>query len=130
MIDRSLEENIKRTKEFTEIWKNFRRIFKNNDEKNFRATKALANLRYDDLMDSIGEKPIKRFIKNEPLYNILSVEDLSMMSDARLKSLEKDWEESCAYLFSLLERLQRKRRRIEGFNKFFFLLKNATRRKR
>lgn len=130
MIDRKLEENIKKAKEFTEIWGNFRRIFKNNDEKNFLATKALVNSRYDDLMDSIGEKPIKRFIKNEPLYNILSLENLSMMSDGRLRGLEKDWEDSSVYLFSLVDRLERKKRRIEGFNRFFFLLKNVTRRKR
>ena len=130
MIDRKLEGNIKKTKEFVEIWSNFRRIFKNNDEKNFLATRTLVNSRYDDLMDSIGEKPIKRFIKNEPLYNILSLGNLSIMSDERLKKLDKDWDESSGYLSSLLERLKRKKRRIEGFNRFFFLLKNVIRRKR
>ncbi|MGB2705275.1 MAG: hypothetical protein WBC74_00210 [Candidatus Omnitrophota bacterium] len=130
MIDRKLEGNIKKTKEFVEIWGNFRKIFKNNDEKNFLATRTLVNSRYDDLMDSIGEKPIKRFIKNEPLYNILSLENLSIMSDERLKKLDKDWNESSGYLSSLLERLERKKRRIEGFNRFFFLLKNVIRRKR
>ncbi len=130
MIDRKLEENIKKAKGFMEIWGNFRRTFKNNDEKNFLPTKTLVNSRYDDLMDSIGEKPIKRFTKNEPLYNILSLENLSMMSDGRLKSIEKDWEDSSVYLFSLLDRLERKKRRIEGFNRFFFLLKNVIRGKR
>jgi len=130
MIDKKLEGNIKKVKEFTEIWGNFRRIFKNNDEKNFLATRSLVRSRYDDLMDSIGEKPIKRFIKNEPLYNILSLENLSIMSDGRLKSLEGDWDDSFAYLLSLADRLERKKRRIEGFNRFFFLLKNVTRRKR
>jgi len=130
MIDKKLEENIKKAKEFTEIWENFRRIFKNNDEKNFLSTKTLVNSRYDDLMDSVGEKPIKRFIKNEPLYNILSLENLSVMSDGRLRCLEKDWDDSSVYLFSLVDRLERKKRRIEGFNRFFFLLKNVTRGKR
>ena len=90
MIDRKLEENIKKVKEFMEMWENFHRIFKKNDEKNFLATKSFVSSRYDDLMDSIGEKPIKRFIKNEPLYNILSLENLSVMSDDRLKNLEKE----------------------------------------
>jgi len=129
MIDRKLEENIKKVKEFMEMWENFHRIFKKNDEKNFLATKSFVSSRYDDLMDSIGEKPIKRFIKNEPLYNILSLENLSVMSDDRLKNLEKEWECASAYLFSLLKRLGRKKRRIEGFNKFLFLIKNARRRK-
>jgi len=130
MIDRELEANIKKTKEFIEIWNNFHRIFKGNDEKNFLATKTLVNSRYDDLMDSIGEKPIKRFIKNEPLYNILSLENLSIMSDERLKKLDIDWNESSRYISLLFERLKRKKRRIEGFNRFFFLLKNVIRRKR
>ncbi len=130
MIDRKLEENIKKAKEFAEIWENFRRIFNNNDEKNFLATKTLVNSRYDDLMDSIGEKPIKRFVKNASLYNILSLKNLSMMSDERLRMIKGDWEESRAFLFSLINRLQRKKKRIDEFNRFFFLLKNAVRRKR
>lgn len=136
MIDKKLEANIKKTKEFIEIWDKFHRIFKNvlanntlnNDqEKNFLSTKALVNSRYDDLMDSLGVKPIRRFIKSEFIYNILSLENLSIMSDERLKTIDKDWYESSRFLGALLARLERKKRRIEGFNRFFFVLKKFAR---
>jgi len=129
MIDKILEVNIKKAKDFIEIWDNFRRIFKNNDVKNFLSTRKLVNSRYDDLMDSLGEKPLKRFVKNEALYNILSLGNLSIMSDERLRTLEGDWKESSRSLAAMLERLKKKKRRIEGFNRIVFTLKNRVRRK-
>lgn len=130
MIDKRLESNIKKTKDFIEIWDKFHNIFKKKDEENFLATKVLVNLRYDDLMDSLGEKPIKRFIKNESLYNILLLGNLSIMSDERLKAVDKDWKESSKFLNTLLDRLEKKKRRIEGFNRFAFALKKGIKKRR
>lgn len=130
MIDKRLESNIKKTKDFIEIWDKFHNIFKKKDEENFLATKILVNLRYDDLMDSLGEKPIKRFIKNESLYNILLLGNLSIMSDERLKAVDKDWKESSKFLNTLLDRLEKKKRRIEGFNRFAFTLKKGIKKRR
>ena len=132
MIDKNLEINIKKTKNFIEIWNEFHRIFKNmlldntlnkEAEKNFLSTKTLVNARYDDLMDSLGVKPIGRFIKSEPIYDVLSLENLSIISDERLKEVRQNWEESSRHLGALLERLEKKKRRIEGFNSFAFGLK-------
>ena len=75
-------------------------------------------------------KPLRRFIISPSIYNVLALDKLSMMSDERSKAIAKDWEESSRFLNSLLSRLQRKKRRIEGFNKFVFVLKNRIRRKR
>ena len=132
MIDRKLESNIKRTENFIEIWDKFHDIFENalsdnainkDEEKNFLSTKTLVNSRYDDLMDSLGVKPIKRFIKSETIYNILSIRDLSIMSDRRSSMVHRDWQNSFKFLRSLLERLKRKKRRIEGFSRFSFFVK-------
>ena len=132
MIDRKLESNIKKTENFIEIWDKFHDIFENalsdnainkDEEKNFFATKTLVNSRYDDLMDSLGVKPIKRFIKSETIYNILSIRDLSIMSDRRSSMVHGDWQNSFNFLRLLLERLKRKKRRIEGFSRFSFLAK-------
>lgn len=139
MIDRKLEANIKKTKEFIEIWDEFNRIFKNtisenhvsiDEEKEFLSTKALVNSRYEDLMDSLGVKPLKRFIMSPSIYNVLSLEKISIMSDEKFDTVDKDWEESSKFLTALFERLKTKKRRIEGFNRFFFVTKKAIRRKR
>ncbi|NQU95587.1 MAG: hypothetical protein HQ549_05090 [Candidatus Omnitrophica bacterium] len=134
MVDRKLEANIKKTENFLEIWNEFHRIFENAlagnsinkvEEKNFFSTETLVNARYDDLMDSLGVKPIKRFIKSEAIYNILSIRNLSIMSDRRSSLVYKDWQNSFKFLNSLLERLKRKKRRIEGFSRFSFLVKKG-----
>ena len=139
MIDRKLEANIKKTKEFIEIWDEFNRIFKNtisgnhvsiDEEKEFLSNKALVNSRYEDLMDSLGVKPLKRFIMSPSIYNVLSLEKISIMSDEKFDTVDKDWGESSKFLTALFERLKTKKRRIEGFNKFFFVTKKAIRRKR
>ncbi len=139
MIDRKLEANIKKTKEFMEIWDKFNHIFKAtisgdhvsiNEEREFLSTKALVNSRYEDLMDSLGVKPLKRFIMSPSIYNVLSLEKISIMSDEKFDTVDKDWEESSKFLTALLERFKTKKRRIEGFNRFFFVTKKAIRRKR
>ena len=139
MIDRKLEANIKKTKEFIEIWDEFNRIFKNtisgnhvsiDEEKEFLSTKTLVNSRYEDLMDSLGVKPLKRFIMSPSIDNVLSLEKISIMSDGKFDTVDKDWEESSKFLTALLERLKTKKRRIEGFNRFFFVTKKAIRGKR
>ena len=134
MIDRELENNIKRTKEFIELWDKFHGIFKNTisenhvgeeDEKAFLSIRELVNSRYEDLMDSLGIKPLKRFTMNASLCNVLSLERLSVMSDERLKAVDRDWGESSRFLHLLLNRLIRKKKRIEGFNRFAFVLKKG-----
>ena len=81
MTDKKLEHNIKCTREFIEIWKNFYRIFNNTiSESHLTETKerevlSLRNLvssRYEDLMDSLGVKPLRRFIANPAMHNLLS----------------------------------------------------------
>jgi len=139
MIDRKLEANIKKTKEFMEIWDKFNHIFKAtisgdhvsiNEEEEFLSSKALVNSRYEDLMDSLGVKPLKRFIMSASLYNVLSLEVISIMSDEKLHAVDRDWEESSKFLTSLLKKLETKKRRIKDFNKFLFVAKKEIRRRR
>ena len=138
MKDKKLEENIKKAGHFIEIWNKFHDIFENatsreyvdeSGEKEFLSTKTLVSSRYEDLMDSLGVKPLKRFIINPSLYNILSLDNLSIMSDEKLKTVGKDWNESCRFLTALQKRLESKKRRLKDFNKFAFVVKNKMRRK-
>jgi len=135
MIDRELEKNIKKTRDFIEIWQNFHQVFReavsgtavNEDaEKRFLATRPLVDSRYDDLMDSLGVKPIKRFIAGECIYDLLLLERLSAMSDEKAVKLKKRWEESFAFLSALLGRLERKKRRIKDINKLAFFVKQGV----
>jgi len=138
MVDRKLEENIKKAEDFTQIWKRFRRVFERalseghvgrGEEDEFMSVRNLVNSRYEDLMDSLGVKPLRRFIIGASVCNILSLEKLSIMSDERLKSVAEDWRLSEEFLNALTERLKRKKKRIEGFNKLFILTKRRIRRK-
>jgi len=134
MIDKKLEKNIKKAKEFNEIWGKFRRLFQSalsenyineKKEKEFFLIKSLVNSRYDDLMDSLGVKPLRRFTMSPFVYNVLSLEKLSIMSDAKLKGIDADWEESRRFLEALLRRLEKKKKRIKEFNRFAFVVKKG-----
>ena len=137
MIDKQLESNIRKAKEFIELWDKFHVVFRNTvsgnrvgekEEQNFLSIRELVNSRYEDLMDSLEIKPLKRFTMNTALCNVLSLERISIMSDERQKAVDADWTESSRFLNSLLERLMRKKRRIESFNKFAFVLKKGINR--
>jgi hypothetical protein len=140
MIDKKLEDNIKKARDFIEIWHKFHDIFKNtvsenhvgsDREREFLSVKDLVSSRYEDLMDSLGVKPLRRFMLSPSVYNILSFEKISIMSDKRLDTIDNDWTESLKFLKVLLERLEKKKRRIGGFNRFAFVVKKSlTRRAR
>jgi len=132
MVDKNLEDNIKKTKDFIELWKKFHKVFRGttsgshiNDEKEleFLNIKELAYSRYEDLMDSLGVKPLRRFIKSPSVYTILDIEKIAIMSDEKLKAVDKNWEGSWDFLNSLLQRLERNKKRLEGFNKFIFMMR-------
>lgn len=134
MIDKKLEDNIKKAKEFIEMWEKFYGIFNNtisvnhvsdNKEEEFLSVKNLANARYEDLMDSLEVKPLKRFIISPAVYNIISLDKLSIMSDEKLGSARRDWGESLTFLKALLARLEKKKERIRGFSRFAFMLKKG-----
>ncbi len=129
MIDKKVEDNIKKTKRFLEFWSKFHELYSSKEE-NFLSTRILVNSRFQDLMDSVGMKHSQRLTKGFPIYEILSIENLSGMSDEKLKRIEECWTDSYSFLRSLLNRFQRKKRRIEGFNKSIFVIKSFLRRRK
>ena len=135
MVDKNLEENIKKTKDFIELWKKLQEVFKNttseshiNDEKEleFLNIKELVYSRYEDLMDSLGVKPLRRFIKSPSVYTILDIQKLAIMSDEKLKAVDKNWEDSWDFLNLLSRRLEKNKKRLEGFNRFFFMTRKRS----
>ncbi|MFH1594072.1 MAG: hypothetical protein ABID09_05200 [Candidatus Omnitrophota bacterium] len=134
MIDKRLEANIRKTKQFIELWDKFHTFFNKTicencvseeNEKEFVSIRVLVNSRYEDLMDGLGVKPLKRFMINPSITSLLTLEKIGIMSDTKGKAVNDSWADSSGYLNLLLERLKRKKRRIEGFNRFFFVLKNG-----
>ena len=137
MIDKKLEDNIKKTKDFIEIWNKFHNIFSKataenhvseNKEKEFLSVRNLANSRYEDLMDSMEVKPLKRFIISPAVYGVLALDKLSIISDERLCALDKNWNESIKFLTTMLARLENRKRRIGGFSRFAIFSKKIRRR--
>ena len=110
----------KNTKTFLEFWSKFHELYR-SDEEGFLSTRMLVNSRFQDLMDFVGIKHSQRLTEGFPIYQILSIENLSGISDERFKKIEDYWTDSYLFLSSLLSRFQRKKKRIEKFNKLIFL---------
>lgn len=139
MIDKKLEENIKRTKKFFEFWSKFHELYRGAiahyddsgaKEEEFLSTRSLVNSRFQDLMDVMALSHQDRLEKGVSVYEILSIDSLSEMSDDKLKKIEDFWTDSYIFLSSVLDRSRRKKRRIEKFNKFIFVTKNFLRGRR
>ena len=137
MIDKKLENNIKKTKTFLEFWSKFHELYRDavgdssslpDKEENFIATRSLVNSRFQDLMDFIGVKHSQRFAKALPLYEILSLENLRGVSDEKFETIDDYWTDSYIFLSSILDRFQKKKRRIEKYNKTIFTVKGFLRR--
>ncbi|MDD5439359.1 MAG: hypothetical protein PHS37_04155 [Candidatus Omnitrophica bacterium] len=132
MKDKTLEHNIKETQVFVEFWTKFHELYKQTVAQNpvpvgktnlFVLTKDLVSSRFDDLMDQLEIRSAERMVKCMPIYEILSLNDFSTMSDEKLTHLTDCWTESYYYLYGLLSRFKKKRKRIEKFNRFFFVAK-------
>ncbi|NQT22783.1 MAG: hypothetical protein HQ579_05000 [Candidatus Omnitrophica bacterium] len=136
MIDKKLEDNIKNTKRFLEFWSKFHEMHTElitgsavlpKRQEDFRSTRTLVNSRFQDLMEFVGINQAERVTKAIPLYEILSIENTSDISDEKIARIEDYWTDSYIYLSFILGRLQKKKKRIERFNKFFFMAKNFFR---
>jgi len=136
MIDKKLEDNIKNTKRFLEFWSKFHEIYSEamssncvvpKDEADFRSTRMLVNSRFQDLMDFAGIKHGERLTKALSIYEILSIENLKDISDEKIAKIEDSWTDSYVYLSSILGRFQKKKKRIEKFNRIVFVAKNFFR---
>jgi len=132
MVDKKLEENIKKTQTFLEFWTKFDELYREAVSERtvsgpkteiFISTRSLVNSRFEDFMDALGIGRTDRMIKCGFVYEILSLEDLDTMSDERLNKIRECWTDSYIYLYSVLNRLKKKKQRIEKFNRFFFITK-------
>ncbi|MBL7158326.1 MAG: hypothetical protein ISS91_02335 [Candidatus Omnitrophica bacterium] len=139
MTDKKIDRNIKKTRDFIESWKSFYTIFKGvlskstidkKKEEEFLSTKGLISVRYEDLMDDIGVRPSMRVLKSDSIYNVLSLDELSTISDESLRNIGQQWKNSFSLLEALLSRLERNKKRLKNFSRFSIIIKNRKKKAR
>ncbi len=135
MVDKTLEQNITKTQTFLELWTKFHELYRDavSDDRGmgpkgeiFISTRGLVNSKFDDLIDSLKKTPRCGITQRFLFYEILSLKDLSTMSDERLDKIKDCWMDSYIFLYGTLDRFKKKKQRIEKFNKFFFIMKRLV----
>ncbi|MFH1858314.1 MAG: hypothetical protein ABH845_05385 [Candidatus Omnitrophota bacterium] len=131
MIDRDVEEKIKKTKEFMELWMKFHTLYKEalkkesitpQDEEIFLETKSLIARKYQALTDllkefsSMEEKPF------DVISQVLSLQGVSAFSDIQLGEIEDDWHKSYLTLNKLLGLLESRKETLAKVNPLALVL--------
>ena len=146
MADKKIIENIKSIKKFLEFWTKFHEIYVNavssskkteedqyasrTMEDNFISTRSLVNSRFQDLMDLLSVNHADRMTKALCIYEVLSVESLSEMSDEKIEKIEDFWTDSFVFLSSLLIRFQTRKKRLEKFNRISLAIRGIVKKVR
>ncbi len=125
MIDKRTEDNIKDTKSFLESWGKFHQTYINliskgtftkDDEAVFFDTKMILSERYSVLTSSLEFKYMPYNRLSDPVSEILGLDNISCMSEKRIKKIEDSWNDSYIFLNKILERLKNRRKRLENFS--------------
>lgn len=125
MIDKRTEDNIKDVKSFLESWVKFHQIYVNliskntvtkDDERVFFETKDIISTRYSVLSGALEFKYMPYNRLSDPIAEILNLDNISYMSEKRMKKIEDDWNDSYMFLNKILERLKSRRKRLENFS--------------
>ena len=125
MIDKKTEENIKNIDTFLESWGKFRQLYDEitaksivtkEDEALFSETQAIISKKYEDLKGNLEFKYMPYGRLTDPITEMLSLENVSNMSEERSGKIKKDWDDSYIFLNNILERLKNRKRRLEHFS--------------
>ena len=125
MIDKRIEDNIKDAKSFLESWSKFHQMYMSliskgtvtkDDEGLFFETKELLSERYGVFNASLEFKYMPYNRLSDPIAEILNLDNVSYMSEKRLKKIEDDWNDSYIFLNKILERLKNRKKRLENFS--------------
>ena len=115
MIDRELEFNIKRLKEFMQLWVKFHDMYKNalsrdtitpEDETSFLETKSLIARKYQALKDQLGIANSYEDKTFDVISQVLSLNSVAAISDLSLHKIENDWHNSYILLNKMLGELE------------------------
>lgn len=115
MVNPELEEKIKKTKEFMELWIKFRELYTKalkkeaihaEEEMAFLETKSLIARKYQALMDRVGMEPSMEDKTFDVVSQVLSLQGVSSLSDIQTQEIEKGWHRSFMFLNKLLGTLE------------------------
>ena len=115
MVNPELEEKIKKTKEFMELWLKFRELYMKaikkeaihpEEEMTFLETKSLIARKYQALMDRLGMEPSMDDKTFDVISQVLSLQSVSSISDVQIQEIEQGWHRSFMFLNKLLGSLE------------------------
>ena len=127
MKDKKTEMDIRSIRGFLEFWGRFRSIYSSTldkgiitkeDEDKFLEAKIMIRRKYDDLKASLDCRYMPHGRLTDPVSDILSLQTIRFVSEDNLKKLNNDWKDSYVFLNNIVERLNMRKRRFEGFNAF------------
>lgn len=119
MIDRDVEDKIKKTKEFMELWRKFHHLYKEasnkesidpQEEETFLETKSLIARKYQALVDLLGmSQSLEQDRTFEVISQVLSLQGVSTLSDVQIQEIENGWHQSYIALNKILGSLENRR---------------------
>ena len=131
MIDKEIEEKIKKTKEFMELWIKFHNLYKEalkdkvvdpEEEKAFLETKSLIARKYQALTDLLKITPSTEDKTIDVISQVLSLQSISTLSDVQLEEIENGWHHSNIFLNKLLGSLENRKETLSKVNPLSVLL--------
>lgn len=125
MINRDLEQQIKKTKSIIQLWTKFRELYRiplsrtdilPEEENGFLELKSSLTRQYQGLLESldIGHSPDDRTF--EVIGSILSLSSVPNLNEMQLKKVENDWHNSYLSLNKILGSLENKREQLGKIN--------------
>lgn len=131
MIDRDLEEKIKKTKEFMELWMKFHNLYKEalkketidpEEESAFLETKSLIARKYQALTDLSKLVPSPEDKTFDVISQLLSLQGVSALSDVQIEEIESGWHQSYLALNKVLGALENRKEMLAKINPLSLLL--------
>lgn len=125
MVDRELERQIKKAKDFTQLWMRFRELYQGalgrsnilpEEEKTFLELKSTLVRQYQGLLESLNLSHTPDDKTFDVTSSILSLASISTLSEMQYKKIENDWHSSYLNLNRILGSLENKKEQIGKIN--------------
>ena len=132
MIDRDVEDRIKKTKEFMELWMKFHTLYKEalkketidpQEEETFLETKSLIARKYQALIEFLKVSPaLEQDRAIDVISQVLSLQGVSALSDDQIQEIENGWHQSYIALNKILGGLEARREVLSKVSPMSLLL--------
>jgi hypothetical protein len=121
MIDKKLEKQINKLKDFKQAWMKFHEIYlslvgtgslSKDDEGIFLGEKNIIKRKYKELCDLLEMKGVSEYA--DPISDILNVSNLLSASDFQESKLKEEWDGSFMFLDNLVKAFEEKQARVSA----------------